>query len=203
MVRDVADIYYLDREALLDMEGFKDKKTDNLLAGIEASKDQPAERVLTALGIRFVGNVVADLLLNDLGSIESIANVDQEQLEAIDGIGPGTAASVVAWFRNNRNLSVLEKLRKAGLNFEISVPEEAFTSLEGITFVITGALPSMTRNEAKALIEMHGGKVTGSVSGKTNYLVAGESTGSKLDKARNLGVHVIDEASLQAMVSQS
>jgi DNA ligase (NAD+) len=185
------------------MEGFKDKKTDNLLAGIEASKDQPAERVLTALGIRFVGNVVADLLLNDLGSIESIANVDQEQLEAIDGIGPGTAASVVAWFRNNRNLSVLEKLRKAGLNFEISVPEEAFTSLEGLTFVITGALPSMTRNEAKALIEMHGGKVTGSVSGKTNYLVAGESTGSKLDKARNLGVHVIDEASLQAMVSQS
>lgn len=201
MVHDVADIYYLDREALLDMEGFKEKKTDNLLAGIEASKDQAADRVLTALGIRFVGNVVAELLLNDLGSIESIASVDQDQLEAIDGIGPGTATSVVAWFRDDRNLNVLEKLRKAGLNFEVIASEEAFTSLDGLTFVITGALPSMTRNEAKALIEMHGGKVTGSVSGKTNYLVAGESAGSKLEKARSLGVHVIDEASLQAMVN--
>jgi DNA ligase (NAD+) len=202
LIHDIADIYTLNRDDLLALEGFKDKKVDNLLAGIEASKQQPAERVLTALGIRYVGSVVAGLLLDALGSIDALAAASQEELEAIEGIGPGTAVHILTWFANEKNRRVLEKLRAAGLQFAIEKAEvdAASQTLDGLTFVITGTLPSMSRDEAKALIEAHGGKVTGSVSKNTDYLLAGEKAGSKLTKAEALNVPILDEPGLKQMI---
>jgi len=189
---------------LLALEGFQEKKAENLLQGIEASKSQPVERLLTALGIRFVGNVVAGLLLDALGSLEALAEASQEELEGIEGIGPQTAASVIAWFANERNRVVLGKLKAAGLNFSAIRADSptASRSLSGLTFVITGTLPTMSREEAKSLVEAHGGKVVGSVSGKTDYLLAGEKAGSKLTKAQALGVAIIDEAAIREMVGE-
>ncbi len=202
LVADVGDIYSVSRDDLLALEGFKEKKADKLLAGVEASKAQPAARVLTALGIRFVGNVVAALLLENLGSIDALASAEIDTLEAIDGIGPTTAAAVVDWFGKERNQAIVEKLRAAGLQFTAEMAEApaADAPLTGLTFVITGTLPSMGRSDAKALIEANGGKVTGSVSKNTDYLLAGEKAGSKLTKAESLGVAVIDEAQLQSMI---
>lgn len=202
LLHDVADIYYLNRDKLLALEGFQEKKVDNLLAGIAASKERPPQRLLTALGIRFVGNVMAGLLIDALGSIDAVAQADAETLEQIEGVGPQTAVSVVNWFANPRNQDLLEKFRRAGLQFEAEANEaDVPTILDGLTFVITGTLPTWTRSEAKAFIEAHGGKVTGSVSGNTDYLVAGEKAGSKLDKAESLNVPVIDEARLRQMAA--
>lgn len=202
LIKDMADIYFLDGQELLELEGFQEKKVDNLLNGIEASKDQPATRVLTALGIRFVGGVVAGLLLDALGSIDRIASASMEDLENIEGIGPETAAAVIAWFQQPSSQTLLEKLRLAGLNFAVEEKAVQSVALEGLTFVITGTLPGMTRSEAKSFIESQGGKVTGSVSGKTSYLLAGEAAGSKLDKAYELGIKVIDEAELRRMAKE-
>ena len=204
MVHDIADIYTLDRDKLLALEGFKEKKADNLLNGLEASKQQSPDRLLTALGIRFVGNVAASLLLDIFGSIDNLAKATQEELEAIDGVGPQTAVSLTTYFADERNQQLLKKFRDAGLKFEADQPEkgsEPADTLAGLTFVITGTLPTMGRNDAKALIEAHGGKVTGSVSKKTDYLLAGEKAGSKLKKAEALGVTILDEAALQEMIS--
>jgi len=203
LIHDVADIYALNREALLALEGFKDKKVDNLLAGIEASKVQPPERVLTALGIRFVGSVMAGLLLDALGSMDALAAATQEQLQEIEGIGPETAVSVITWFANDKNRAILQKLRAAGLNFAKAAPasDAPRATLAGLTFVITGTLPSMSRDEAKAFIEAHGGKVTGSVSKNTNYLLAGEKAGSKLSKAQALNVAILSEEDLRQLVA--
>lgn len=204
LIHDVAGIYSLRREDLLELEGYKEKKVDNLLAGIEASKLQPPERVLTALGIRFVGSVVASLLINKLGSIDAIAASTAEELQQIEGIGPQTALSLVAWFDNPRNRELVEKLRAAGLKL---VAEQAPSAVDGnqllagLTFVITGTLPTMSRDEVTDFIERHGGKVTGSVSKKTDYLVAGEAAGSKLTKAQQLGIEIIDESGLSALVT--
>ena len=203
LIHDVADIYTLRKEDLLELEGFKDKKVDNLLTGIEASKERPADRLLTALGIRFVGNVVASLLIQALGSIDVIATASQEELEQIDGIGPQTALSIKVWFENEHNQTVIAKLRAASLNFstgrEISL--SGSSTLRGLTFVITGTLPTMSRDEAATLIAQHGGKVSGSVSKKTDYLVAGEAAGSKLAKATELGITIIDEAGLKRLMA--
>lgn len=203
LIHDVADIYTLRKEDLLELEGFKDKKVDNLLTGIEASKERPADRLLTALGIRFVGNVVASLLIQALGSIDVIATASQEELEQIDGIGPQTALSIKVWFENEHNQTVIAKLRAASLNFstgrEISL--SGSSTLRGLTFVITGTLPTMSRDEAATLIAQYGGKVSGSVSKKTDYLVAGEAAGSKLAKATELGITIIDEAGLKRLMA--
>ena len=202
LARDMADIYFLNRDDLLALEGFKEKKVDNLLNGIEASKQQPADRLLTALGIRFVGSVVSALLIREFGGIDQLAAASQEQLEAVEGIGPQTAVSVTTWFANERNQALLAKFRKAGLQFAAAKPEpgaEASDTLAGLTFVITGMLPTLSRDEAKALIEAHGGKVTGSVSKNTDYLLAGEKAGSKLVKAESLNVPVLDEAALREL----
>jgi DNA ligase (NAD+) len=200
LIHDVSDIYNLDRTDLLALEGFKEKKVDNLLRGIEQSKTQPANRVLTGLGIRFVGSVVAGLLLDALGSIEAIGRVGGERLEAIEGIGPETAANVEAWFAEPLNIELLDRLKEAGLQFELERAEGASSRLDGLTFVITGTLPGLSRSEAKNLIEENGGRVTGSVSSRTDYLLAGEAAGSKLEKAQELGVQVLDLATLQEMV---
>jgi DNA ligase (NAD+) len=201
LIHDVADIYALRREDLLSLEGYKEKKVDNLLAGINASKEQPPERMLTGLGIRFVGSVVAALLLRAYGGIDELAAASEEELTQVEGIGPQTALSVAAWFDNDRNLELLEKLRAAGLRFTVEKAQQAIEgALSGLTFVITGTLPSLSRDAASAIIERHGGKVTGSVSKNTDYLLAGEAAGSKLAKAQSLGVPVIDEAALTAMI---
>jgi DNA ligase (NAD+) len=202
LIHDVADIYYLNREDLLNLEGYKAKKVDNLLAGVEASKSQPPERLLTALGIRFVGSVGSSLLIRSLGSIDAVSKATVEQLEAIEGVGPQTALSVVTWFMNDRNRQVVEKLRAAGLRFKGDESQEQAIPkvLAGVTFVITGTLPNLSREEATLLVEKAGGKVTGSVSRKTNYLVAGEAAGSKLAKAQELSVPIIDEAALLEMI---
>jgi DNA ligase (NAD+) len=202
-IHDVADIYSLQRDDLLALEGFKEKKVDNLLQGVEASKAQPANRVLTALGIPFVGNIVAELLLEALGSIDALAEATAEDLQAIEGIGPQTAVSVVEWFSHEKNQEILTKLRAASLNFAVEKATEGETAdtLANLTFVITGTLPTMSRDEAKSFIEAHGGKVTGSVSSKTDYLLAGEKAGSKLSKAQSLNVKILDEDALKQLAS--
>ena len=175
---------------------------DNLLAGIEASKQQPATRFLTALGIRFVGDVVAGILLDELRSLDGLASAAPERIEQIYGIGHKTAASVATWFANERNRALLEKFRAAGLPFSLGEKGTAagHQPLAGLIFVITGTLPTLSRDEAKELIEQYGGKVTGSVSKNTDYLLAGEKAGSKLTKAESLGVKVLDEAALRVLV---
>lgn len=204
LLRDVGDFYALEREAILSLEGYAEKSTDNLLVMIQASKTRPLPRVLAGLGIRGVGETVAQLLAGHLCSLDALAAASAEEIEAIPGMGPLTAAAIVEWFSHAPNRTVVEKLRRAG----VRLAEEAETPpqegeqqpLAGKTFVITGTLPSMSRNEAKALIEQHGGKVTGSVSRKTDYLLVGVSPGSKLRKAQQLGVPTIDEATLLATI---
>lgn len=199
LIHDIGDIYSLQRKELLELEGFQEKKVDKLLAGIEASKNQAAERVLTALGIRFVGSVVAALLVQELGDIDLLAAAGQERLESIEGIGPQTAVSVENWFARERNQAILAKLRQAGLNFTSERTEIAGDTLAGLTFVITGTLPTLSRTEAKTFIEEHGGRVTGSVSKNTDFLLAGENAGSKLAKAEAMGVRILSEEALRSL----
>jgi DNA ligase (NAD+) len=212
LIQDVGDIYSLSRDQLLDLEGFADKKADNLLAAIQASKAQPLERVVTALGIRGVGGVVAKMivaafpsLVELVGDVEPVgdkvplAKATVEGLQRVEGVGPHIAQSVVNWFSRPRHRQVIEKLRRAGLQMEAEVAQ-APGPLTGLTFVITGNLPTLSRDEAKAFIEAHGGKVTDSVSQKTDYLVLGEAPGSKLAKAQALGTKLIGEGELRKLV---
>jgi DNA ligase (NAD+) len=204
LIKDVADIYFLTRDQLLGLEGFADKKIDNLLEAIAASKQQPFERVLIGLGIRYVGSMVAGLIVGAFPSMDKIRQASREELEAVEGVGPRIAESIGEWCKRPANLALIEKLRRAGVALEItSMPggePAAAQVLAGLTFVITGTLPSWTRDEATAFIQQHGGKVTGSVSQKTNYLLVGENAGSKLDKAQALGVTILDENGLKQLV---
>lgn len=201
LVRDVADLYYLRREDLLPLEGFAEKKADNLLKSIEASKDRPLSRLITALGIRYVGSVVAQLLAAHYRSLDALMAASQEELEGIEGIGPRIARSIGEWFSRPRNREVVEKLRRAGVRMREEVVEaKGPRPLEGLTFVITGTL-SIPRQEMQALIQQHGGKVTSSVSSRTDYLLAGQAPGgTKYRRAQELGVPIIDEATLRAMI---
>ncbi len=206
LVEDLPDLYRLDRDDLLALDGFKDKKADNLLAGLEASKGRPLARLLFGLGIRHVGETVARELVAHHESLDALAASEGEALEAIDGIGPIVAESVVAWFQEPANRSTVEGLREAGLNLErlpserVAVEADADAPLAGVTVVLTGTLPTMTRPQAKAKIEEAGGKVSGSVSKKTGFVVAGDAAGSKLDKATELGVPHVDEAGLLSVL---
>lgn len=205
-VRDVADIYDLParREELLKLDGFATKKVENLLNAIAASKAQPATRVLTALGIHFVGSTAAELLLDHFRSLDALAAASEEEMAQVAGIGPRIAGSVASWFRQEGNRRLLARLRAAGLNMALAEERAAVAEqpLAGKSFVITGALPTLSREQAAALIEEHGGHVASAVSGKTDYLLVGEKPGSKLDKARKLGVTLISEAELHQMVGQ-
>lgn len=201
LIRDVADLYSLKKADLLELEGFAEKKVDNLLAAIEASKSQPLNRLITALGIRGVGEVMAVDLARHFSDLEELSKATLEDLQAIEGVGPNIAQGLVDWFSRPANQVVLEKLRQNGVwpVSEREIQSSQSTSLKGLTFVVTGTLSSFSRDEVKAFIEKHGGKVTGSVSKQTNYLVAGENAGSKLDKANTLGVPVLDEESLKSL----
>jgi DNA ligase (NAD+) len=198
-VKDLADVYYLDASKLLEQEGYGDKRVANLMAAIEASKSRPPARLLTALGIQGVGEVVAEDLMAHYSSLDALAAASVEELQSIPGIGPVLAQSIVDWFAQEPNRRVFGKLKAAGVTTaQAKVEAKAETQpLAGLTFVITGTLPSMSRDEAKDFIKAHGGKVTDSVSKNTSYLVAGEAAGSKLDKANQLGVPVIDESALR------
>ena len=203
-INDLADVYYLDPEKLIGIEGFGEKKVANLMAAIEASKSRPPARLLTALGIQGVGEVVAEDLMSYYDSLDALAAAPLEELQAIPGIGPVLAQSIFDWFAHEPNQQVLAKLKAAGVTTaqatEVEAEAEALP-LAGLTFVITGTLPTLSRDQARDLIKAHGGKVTDSVSKNTSYLVAGESAGSKLDKATQLGVPVISEDELRGMTA--
>ena len=163
------------------------------------SKKQPLQRVLLGLGIRHVGERTAQALAEEFGSIDALIAATEEELTRVNDIGPKVAATVREFFSNERNLALVERLRGYGLTFTAERKVRG-TALSGLTFVLTGTLPTLTRDEAKERIEAAGGKVSGSVSKKTDYVVAGEEAGSKLDKAQSLGVAVLDEAGLLALL---
>lgn len=204
LVADVADLYGLEGERLLELEGFAETKVENLLAAIEASKDQPLGRLLAALGIRGIGGVVAGHLAATFGDLDRLSEASQADLEALDGIGPNLAEAVLEWFQRDRNQQLLDKLREADVwpTHEVGVEPSEPQSLLGLTFVLTGSLPTFTRSDVTQFIESRGGRVTGSVSGRTDYLVVGESPGSKLDEARERGVAELDEAGLRKLAEE-
>lgn len=201
LVEDVADLYFLKAETIEALEGFGEKSAENLVQAIADSRDQPLSRLLTALGIRNVGSTVAGDLARHFGDLDSLMQAAREELESIEGIGEVVAQTIYDWFHNPANQELLKKLRSADLWPEAELPgSETEQTLEGLTFVLTGTLPSMTRGEASHSIEMHGGRVTGSVSSKTDFVLAGDSPGSKLGKANELGVPVIDEDDFEDML---
>jgi DNA ligase (NAD+) len=202
LVRNVADIYSLTLEQLISLERMGAKSAGNLIGNIEKSKQNPLPRVLTALGMRFVGERTAVFLAEAFGSLDRIAQASVEELQRAEEVGPKVAESVCQFFREPRNRELVERLREAGLNFEYQSKRKKGGPLQGMTFVLTGTLPTLTREEAARTIEAAGGKVSGSVSRKTSYVVAGEEAGSKLDKARGFGVQVIDEQRLLEMAGK-
>ena len=200
LVKNVADLYKLTKADLLKLERMGEKSADNVLAEIEASKKLRLERVIYGLGIRFVGERTAQFLAEHFGSLDAIMNASAEQLEEVNEVGPRIAESIVEFFGDEHNRKLVSALRKAGLTFAGQKKEKG-TKLAGKTFVLTGTLERHTRDEAKKMIEDAGGRVSGSVSKKTDYVVAGSDAGSKLDKARELGVSVIGEEELEGLVN--
>ncbi len=205
LAKDAADLYSLTRSDLLGLEGFADKKADNLLQSIQTSKQQPLARLINALGIRGVGEVMAADLTSKYHSLDELSRATADQLQKIEGVGPNIALAIVDWFARPSNRSLLAKFRAAGVWPVIEqkqAPETAAGkgALDGLTFVVTGTLPTLSRDEIKELIQKNGGKVTDSVSKKTSYLVVGEAAGSKLDKARELDVPTLDEKAVIALI---
>lgn len=202
-LKDIADIYDLKkhREELIE-QGIigKEKNTDKLLDAIEKSKQNEAFQLLTGFGIPNVGKAAAKTILKHFGSIEALMQADMESLQQVADVGEVTALCIRNYFQDENNCKIIERLKEAGVNMEMAESGSEDGRFDGLTFVITGTLPTMDRKAAAALIEAHGGKVSASVSKKTNYLLAGENAGSKLTKANDLGVSVISEAELQEML---
>ena len=196
LIASPADLYALTKEQILSLEGFKEKSAENLLGAIERSKEQPLDRVIAALGIRSIGQTAAALLCERFGSIEAIRRASAADIAAIDGFGGIMAESVAEAFAEPSFNALVDALLAHGVRMQYTAKEVADTRFSGTTFVLTGTLPTLKREEAKALIEAHGGKVSGSVSKKTGVVVAGEDAGSKLTKAEALGIEIIDEAEL-------
>jgi len=201
LVKNVADLYKLTKDGLLQLERMGEKSAENVLAEIKASKELPLERVIYGLGIRFVGERTAQFLAEHFGSLDAIMKASAEELEEVNEVGPRIAESIVEFFADEHNRKLVSDLRKAGLTFTGQKKEKG-TKLSGKTFVLTGTLARHTRDEAKKMIEDAGGRVSGSVSKKTDYVVAGSNAGSKLDKARELGVSVVGEEELEELVGQ-
>jgi DNA ligase (NAD+) len=202
LIHSVADIYTLTKEQLLTLERIGEKTADNLLVQIENSKRAPLNRVLLGLGIRHVGERTAQALAEHFGNIDDIIAADIPTLTSINDIGPKVAVTIHDFFLNDRNRALVQRLKELGLTMHAEKRERGST-LEGLTFVLTGTLPTLTRDAAKEMIESAGGRVSGTVSKKTNYLVAGEEAGSKLDKAQSLAVPILDEAGLRALLTTS
>jgi DNA ligase (NAD+) len=203
VVRDFADLYALTEADLLGLEGFGQLSAGNLLRSIEASKSQPLSRLLFALGIRHVGAHAAQLVARTHGTMDALLDAREEDLAGIHGIGGTTAAALAAYLHEPRNRELIERLRQAGLDLSEPVQRAATQPFAGLTFVITGTLPTLSRTEAKAFIEERGGRVAGSVSGKTDYVVVGGDPGSKADRARDLGVPQLNESELRELSETS
>ena len=202
LIRQVADLYTLNRDDLLELDRFGETSVANLLTAIEASKEQPFPRVLVAVGIQHVGSEVAELLARHFPNVDSLMNARQEELEAVQSIGPKIAEAVVAYFSNESNRAVIEKLRAVGVTMESEQVEEIDERvLDGLRFVVTGRLERFSRSEITGRIKDLGGAVSGSASKKTDYLVAGEDAGSKLTDAEKLGVPVITEDEFLELVA--
>jgi DNA ligase (NAD+) len=209
LVHTYGDIYRLPRRRgeLIELERMGEKSVDNLLAGIETSKSRPLARVIAALGIRHVGANTAELLAEDFGTMDAIAAAGEEELQRVAGIGPEVARSVRQWFTSETGRAVIADLASVGVN--LTQPRRARAAageqdpLFGKTVVVTGTLERYSRSEIEALIKAHGGKAAASVSKKTDFLVAGEAAGSKLDKARELGVKVLTEEQFEELLRKS
>jgi len=205
LIKSIADIYELKAFQIAELERMGEKSAQNLIMGIEDSKKQPFAKVLYGLGIRYVGAVNAQILADNFPDIDSLANASIIDLEAINGIGKEIANSVVEWFSIEQNKQLINLLKGHNLTLQNqnsdTQKDEKQLILEGKVFVITGTLNQLTRNEAKDLIQKYGGKVTGSVSSKTDYLLAGEKAGSKLTKAQELGIKIISESELLTIIN--
>ena len=204
LVNDVADLYSLEQADLLKLDGFAEKKVENLLNAISASRAQPLPRLITALGIRGVGEVMAVDLATGYSDLDALAQASIEDLQTLDGVGPNIAQAIVDWFSRPSNQQLLAKLRQVGV-WPVMQPKpagkQASLNLNSLSFVITGTLSGFSRDEVKEFIENHGGKVVDSVSKKTSYLVQGESPGSKLAKAQSLGIPILSEEQLRQLAS--
>ena len=204
LIADVADIYDLTEEQLVALDRFGETSARNLLSAIDGSRQRPFKRVLYALGLPGVGYVTAEALADHFGSIDALHEADPEAIEEVEGVGPIMAVQIQESLTDEATWALVEKLREKGLRLEADESERRVTGgpLEGKTVVLTGTLPELTREEAAALVKSAGGKVTNSVSKKTDYVVAGESPGSKLAKAEKFGTEILDEAGLRALVAQ-
>ncbi len=205
LVADVSDLYRLEVDQIEALDRMGRKSALNLVAQIEKSKQQPLPRVISALGIRFVGERTAQFLARAFPSMDALMAASEDELQRAEEIGPKVARSIRDFFADEQNVALVERLRSAGLQFTYDAPQP-MAQVEGVagrTFVLTGTLPNLTRDEAKKRIEAAGGKVTGSVSKKTDFLVAGEEAGSKLEKARTLGIKVLDEAELLELLAST
>ena len=200
-MKNIADIYTLRFEDLVNLERMAEKSANNLLAAIEKSKSNQLSSLLTGLGIPMVGEKASKILAKKFGSMENLQKATAEDLTAVSEIGGKIADSVVAWFAEDHNKKLVARRRELGVNMTEDV-QAGGNRLDGLTFVITGTLPNMSREEAKKLIEDNGGKAAGSVSKKTDYLLAGEKAGSKLEKAQSLGVKIINENRLIELISE-
>jgi DNA ligase (NAD+) len=201
LIKSVADIYDLTLDQLVSLERMGQKSAEKVLKNIEASRKQPLPRVLNGLGIPFVGERTAQILADTFGSMDAIMSADEEGLQQAEEVGPKVSDSIRQFFHERRNRELVERLRKAGLTFTHTIRKKTGGVLAGKVLVLTGTLPNLAREDAKAKIESAGGKVTGSVSKKTDYVVAGADPGSKLDKANELGIVVIDEEKLLELLA--
>jgi DNA ligase (NAD+) len=203
-LRDAADIYSLTAEDLAALPGFKDKSIANLLEAIEGSKQRPLDRLLVGLSIRHVGDHVAGVLAKRMNSLEAIANASEDDLNAIDEIGPTIASSLHAWFADERNRELVRRLVEAGVSprAEEDGQPEVPQVLAGKSVVLTGSLEEQTREQAARAVEERGGRVASSVSKKTDFVVVGADPGSKAERARELGVTMVDEAGFQRLLEK-
>ena len=201
-VRSAADLYHLDREKLVALKGFGEKKAEKLFAELEKSKDCELDAFLFAIGIPNIGKKTAYDLMAHFGTLEALMGASEQELEDVEDVGGIVAASITEYFADEENRRFVNRLLEAGIRPQMHAQQDAGTLFEGMTFVLTGTLPTLSRAQAQEMIRKNGGKATGSVSKKTNIVLAGESAGSKLDKARELGVRIIDEAQFLQMIEQ-
>lgn len=201
-VRSAADLYSLDRENLVVLKGFGEKKADKLFAELEKSKDCELDAFLFAIGIPNIGKKMAYDLMAHFGTLEALMGATEQELVDIEDVGEIVASSITEYFADEENRRFVNRLLEAGVHPQMHMQEDAGTLFEGLTFVLTGTLPTLSRAQAQEMIRKNGGKATGSVSKKTSIVLAGESAGSKLDKARELGVTIIDEAQFLRMIEQ-
>lgn len=202
LIHNYSDLYELRKEQIVELERMAQKSAQNLLDAIRASKDRSFDRLIYALGIRFVGKTVARDLAQAFKSMDALMEADEEEITEVEAIGPKIAESVVTFFSKKHNKEIISSLRKHDLNFEMEEQEQASQKLKGKKFVLTGSLPSLTRKEATELIEKHGGTTASSVSGNTDYVLAGESPGKKYDKARELDIPIIDQDTFLELIGE-